>query len=159
MDRFQTDLFGDPEPIEPNRRKRKGKNQNPSPSPSPSAKQQPGRRQLNERPIEGPGARPNYEGADEGMARASKRAGKERNEQALAVLRGICLRQAELTVDDLHAGMLEAGIESFPPKAFGSVWKAAARAGLAVATERQTPTRRPRAHGRKVPVYRSLIHQ
>ena len=77
---------------------------------------------------------------------------------AMNLLLALCRRQELITADDWHQAAYDAGL-MIRPKAIGNIWMAAKRHGWCVDTGQTVLTRRPRAHGRKIPVYQSCLYR
>jgi len=117
----------------------------------------PGPRQLTEsEPIQPPAAAPNLDGRDAGMKLAWDATADGQKEASLDCIRHLCERLPLLTGDDYHQLASARGL-SIRPKAIGNLWKVARREGWLEPTGQYVLTRRPRAHGRAIPVMRSLL--
>jgi hypothetical protein len=106
--------------------------------------------------IEPPTGAPNTEGRDQGIDRALSAESDTMRQAALDLLRDLCHQQELLTTDDWHQAAHDAGL-LIRPKAVGGLWQKARSLGWCVDTGQVVLTRRPRAHGRKIPVMRSCL--
>lgn len=93
----------------------------------------------------------------QGMALAWDNEGTDRRALAVDALRLAAQRNPELWADHLYETMAELGVTDFKPKAIGTVWKEGKRLGWIIPAGRTEKTRRPLAHGRDCPVYRSRL--
>ena len=109
--------------------------------------------------IQPPAAAPNLDGRDQGIARAVDAESERMKQAAMDIAREVISRNALLTTDDVHQAWFEAGI-LIRPKAVGGLWKKIRKNQWVVASGLpDQPTRRPRAHGRAVPVLRSCLYR
>ena len=116
-----------------------------------------GARQLTQpEPIQPPALSPNFEGRDAGMELAWEATTAGQREASLDCILHLCERLPRLTGDDYHQLASARGL-TIRPKAIGSLWKIARKRGWLEPTGEYVPTRRPRAHGRAIPVLRSLL--
>jgi hypothetical protein len=106
--------------------------------------------------VQPPGSTPNLDGRDQGIDRALSAESEVMKAAALDLLRELCRQQELITTDDWHQAAFDAGL-MVRPKAIGGLWQKARRLGWCVDTGQVVLTRRPRAHGRKVPVYKSCL--
>lgn len=81
---------------------------------------------------------------------------EKQKEASLDCIRYLCERLPRLTGDDYHQLASARGL-TIRPKAIGSLWKIARKRGWLEPTGEYVPTRRSRAHGRAIPVLRSLL--
>lgn len=108
--------------------------------------------------IQPPSEAPNLDGRDHGIDRALSAESDTMKAAALDLLRQLCQQMPALTTDDWHQAAYEANL-MVRPKAIGGLWLAAKRHGWCVDTGQTVLTRRPRAHGRRVPVYSSCLYR
>lgn len=109
--------------------------------------------------VQPPADAPNFEGKDLGMARALSATSEIMKAAALAIAKEVIRTNELLTTDDIHLAWHEAGV-LIRPKAVGPIWQKIRRNRWVVDSGLpDQPTRRPRAHGRAVPVLRSRLYQ
>lgn len=108
--------------------------------------------------IQPPAAAPNLDGRDQGIAKALSAESDWMKAAALDLLHELCRQQELLTTDDWHQAAYEQNL-LVRPKSIGGLWLAAKRHGWCVDTGQTVLTRRPRAHGRRIPVYRSCLYR
>ena len=108
--------------------------------------------------VQPPAAAPNTSGRDQGIDRALSAESDTMRQAALDLIHSLCRQRAQLTTDDAHQAWYDHGI-LIRPKAVGGLWQKAKKLGWCVDTGQTVLTRRPRAHGRKVPIYRSCLYR
>jgi hypothetical protein len=86
---------------------------------------------------------------NEAIHRADTNAPPEWKIQAMVAIRRISKRQPTMTADDVWA---EVG-KPPEPSALGPVMRAAAKAGTITKTDRVTPSARPEAHQKQLPIW------
>ncbi len=91
------------------------------------------------------------------MATAWENVSEAQRLDALACIKHLCEVLPRVTTDDFHA-LASARNLRIRPKAIGPLWKRARLNNWVEPTGEYVPTKRPRAHGRPIPVMRSLLY-
>jgi hypothetical protein len=93
------------------------------------------------------------------MARALSAESEAMKAAALVIAKEVISKNELLTTDDVHLAWFEAGV-LIRPKAVGGIWRKIRNNQWVVPSGLpDQPTRRPRAHGRAVPVLRSCLYR